>query len=296
MADGSIPSAHALRSAREAVRALHPPETSRADARESFRRLPTGGLFTGADYDTAEEVLRSVDLVQVDGDMLVVSESVRILATMPARAADALLLDLILERRPPNWLRTAAGGSSLREAIVPDAELAAVGEILPDPDVREAILLRAARRFDAARLAALGAAGEDQVVEHCKHELANAGRAELADQVERVSLISDELGYDVVAPKLDGGNRRLEVKATRRLTWRTEIFLSRNEFEVGLTDPDWALVVCAIDDDDQVSILGWCRALQLENLVPEDRHPHGRWVSVSLLQLEGLLAADVPPP
>ncbi len=40
------------------------------------------------------------------------------------------------------------------------------------------------------------------------------GRSDLARDVRRVSLLSDQLGYDVNAPRVAGPPRLLEVKAT----------------------------------------------------------------------------------
>jgi hypothetical protein len=109
-------------------------------------------------------------------------------------------------------------------------------------------------------------------------------------------LISDQLGYDVIAPRLDGSSRRIEVKATRRLAWRGEVYISRNEFEVGLLDPDWSLVVVEVDAEDMPSLLGWCPAEALVAKMPADRHHLGRWNSVRLLQAEGVLSSGLPPP
>lgn len=294
MADAPLPTLHQLRSACLAARVLHYPETSRTDARESFRHLPSDGVFGSRDFDTGETVLRSLELVSVREEVLVVSESIGQVATIAREAAPHLLLDLVLERRPPSWLRIAAAGNVLKTDAVPDRDLASISDVVADPDLREAILLRAARRHDAAQLAALGEAGEEHVVGRCRRELLDADAAELAEEVVQVSRISDQLGYDIVAPRLDGGSRRLEVKTTRRLRWRGEIFVSRNEFEVGLRDPDWALVVVEIDAEDNASVAGWCRAAKIASIVPEDRHADGRWVSASLQRASALLEPDLP--
>jgi hypothetical protein len=295
MADSPLPTLHQLRSACLAARALHPPETPLSAARESFRRLPSNGVFGSSDFDSAQAVLGRVNLVSVQGDVLVVSESIAEIAAAARDGAAHLLLDLILERSPPAWLPMAAAGNTLKTGAVPDGDLAAISSVLTDPDLREAILLRAARRHDAAHLVALGATGEEHVLACVRKELRDAGAPELADEVVQVSRISDQLGYDVLAPRLDGGPRRLEVKATRRLRWRGEVFLTRNEFEVGLRDPDWALVVVEIDAAGTPTLAGWCRADRLEPIVPEDRHADGRWVSASLQQASALLSPDLPP-
>src|SRR4051812_28967725 len=123
MADAGIPTAHAIRSACEAARILQIPTTPLADARESFRRLPSNGRFGGNDFEVGEAILRSVELVDREGETIVVSESVTALQRVGVATAEATLLELIFERRPPIWLRTAAGGESLNEEIVPDGQL-----------------------------------------------------------------------------------------------------------------------------------------------------------------------------
>jgi hypothetical protein len=121
----------------------------------------------------------------------------------------------------------------------------------------------------------------------------------------QVSRISDHLGYDVIAPRLDGHPRRLEVKTTRRRRWRGEVFLSRNEYEVGLRDPDWALVVVESDTDGAAALAGWWRAERVTPslregrngvgpLSPEYRHADVRWVSASLQQPSALLMDGLP--
>jgi hypothetical protein len=295
MADSPLPTAHQLRSACLAARVLQHPRTTIAAARQSFRHLPSNGLFVTRDFDNAQALLGSVNLVSVEGEALVVSESIGAIAAAPHEAAARLLLDLILERRPPPWLAIAAAGDTLRTSAIPDPDLDAVTSVLADPDLREALLLRAARRHDEVALAALGDLGEQHVLEFARKELLDAGAPHLANQVVQVSRISDQLGYDVVAPCLDGRLRRLEVKTTRRRRWRGEVFLSRNEWEVGLRDPAWALVVVEIEPNGDPTLAGWCRAERLEPLLPSDRHADGRWVSASLQQAGALLTADLPP-
>ncbi|HEX7197788.1 MAG TPA: DUF3883 domain-containing protein, partial [Candidatus Limnocylindria bacterium] len=176
-----------------------------------------------------------------------------------------------------------------------DEAEAAVGELVEDPARREELLLALGRRFDDAARREVGAAGEDLVVAHARAELASLGYPDLARNVRRVSLVSDQLGYDVAAPRVSGGDRLLEVKATTGN--RGEIFLSRNEATVGLRLKDWALVVCAVDDVDARtgSVLGWCRGTDLRPLLPTDA-PGGSWQSVAI-ELDRLpLQAGLPRP
>lgn len=295
MSEQPLPSSHQLHSVWLLARVLHAPKTPRDDALRSFRAVPTSGTLGTQDFLASEGILASLGLIEVIDEVLLVADSVTELATATREDAAALLLGLVLERRPPSWLRFAAAGDSLKANSIPDAELAALEDSFVDPTHREAILLAAARRYDATRFTALGALGEEYVAERCREQLRAAGAEALAKSVSRVSLISDQLGYDVVAPRLDGSSRRLEVKATRRLAWRGEVYISRNEFEIGLLDPDWSLVVVEIDAEETPSLLGWCRAEDLVAKMPVDRHHLGRWSRVRLLQADGMLSGGLPP-
>jgi hypothetical protein len=294
MSEQSLPSSHQLHSVWLLARVLHAPETPRDDALRSFRAVPTSGTLGTQDFLAGESILASLGLIEVIDEVLLVADSVAELASASREDAATLLLTLALERRPPSWLRFAAAGDALKSNSIPDAELAALENSFVDPAHREAILLAAARRYDAARLAAFGALGEEYVAECCREQLRAAGGGTLAEAVSRVSLLSDQLGYDVVAPRLDGSSRRIEVKATRRLAWRGEVYISRNEYEIGLLDPDWSLVVVEIDAEETPSLLGWCRAGALEAKMPVDRHHFGRWNTVRLLQADGMLNGGLP--
>jgi hypothetical protein len=277
------------------TRVLQPPQTQRSYALRAFRSLPTGGILGTQDFRASEQILESLGLVEIRGGKLVVAETVRELAAVTREDAAALILGLALERRPPGWLRFAAAGDSLKIDAIPDSELDSLGSCFGGGERLEAVLLAAARRFDASRLAALADLGQAYVVERCREQLRDGGSQDLAMAVSRVGLVSDQLGYNVVAPRLDGSSRRIEVKATRRLAWRGEVYISRGHFEVGALDPDWSLVVVEVDTDDRPSLLGWCPAQALTAKMPRDNHPLGRWNSVRVLQAEGMLNAGLPP-
>jgi len=122
--------------------------------------------------------------------------------------------------------------------------------------------------------AELGRQGEEFVLHVVRAELQELDRADLADRVQRVSLISDRLGYDIVAPRITGSPRRIEVKAQLATNvHRARFFISRNEYEVGRREEAWALVCCAIGDPSRV--LGWCSASALTPYLPIDGN--GRW-------------------
>lgn len=101
--------------------------------------------------------------------------------------------------------------------------------------------------------------------------------------MRRVSLLSDELGYDISAPRLVGDARLLEVKATTVDMDPIRIHLSRNEARVGDAYPHWSLVICTVTDVAVRTgkIAGWCHAASLEKRLPADGEG-GRWESAKL--------------
>jgi hypothetical protein len=293
MSDEAVPTLHELRAASQLARTLATPQIERSEAREAFRSVPGGGLFRARDFETGEEILRSVGLISLEGEVIVREKGLPPLASS-AGGAPALLLGLVLRHRPPAWLQTAAGGQNLRPELIPDADLAALEEVCGDGPLRAAILLGAARRHDVAELDRLAESGEAFVAERCRGELGDYGAAELAVAVTQVHAIDPGCDYSVLAPRLEGRPRRIAVKTTRQLAWRGDIFLSRSEYEYGCADPDWSMAVVTVDREGVHWLLGWCRAADLAPKVPRDPHPMGRWDRVRILQAEGILQPGLP--
>lgn len=290
-----LPSAHRLRAAYRAAQAIRDQTVSVAAARASYLRLPTDLVFDVDDLVAGERLLLDVGLLSDGGGHLQGNVRLGTLAELYEDEALTTLLALVLGERPPLWLRTAAASpAGLDTELIPAEASTVLGTLVPDPQLREALLLAAAERIDARELSEAGAAGEEAVVAACRDELHDAQRPDLAGDVQRVSLISDRLGYDVVAPTLDGSSRRLEVKTTRRKA-RLEVFISRNEATVGLRDVAWALVFCRLGDGGEVEIVGWCRGECLEPLLPENRHARGRWASTAITLAPEELRPGLPP-
>ncbi|WP_181135973.1 protein NO VEIN domain-containing protein [Rathayibacter sp. AY1E4] len=170
---------------------------------------------------------------------------------------------------------------------------------LPDEEARQllALLLRSTFRenpeADTTRNAIVGAAGEEAVARWCVAELLAVGHAAIAHQVQRVSVVSDRFGYDVSAPVVGGGTRKLEVKTTTSPASKTcQFFLARHEYEVGRRFPrSWALVACRMQNEGAI-IVGWCRANELERFVPDDAN--GRWTEALISMPTSSLLPNAP--
>ncbi len=206
------------------------------------------------------------------------------LRELPDDVAAELVLHELLLHEPPLWLYAAVVDDEVHWEAVPHADEDALRQLLADAARREALLLTLGRTLDAALLAEYGSRGEEYVVQACRRYLADDHeRPDLAAQVHRVSLRSDELGYDVTSPDVAGHRHRIEVKTTGSASvGRVEFFLSRNEATVGERDPAWSLVAVRRDPDGTLEIVGWCRAVTLLPLLPRDLSTQGRWTSVRL--------------
>ena len=78
------------------------------------------------------------------------------------------------------------------------------------------------------------------------------------DQVERVSLKSDSLGYDILSFEEDGKERYIEVKATRSKVGNANFFLTINEFKTAQEKENYYiyLVYDILSKEPKIWIIG----------------------------------------
>jgi hypothetical protein len=285
------PTPHELRAALHVARMLPDTGLSPAAARASYALVPTGGLYRREDFVAAERRLANCGLIVSSQGLLSPSPELIEAAHLPEAEAIETLLLAIMERDPPVWL--SAPPDAIRDNI-PDRDWATFENLIADPTRREALLLALSSKIDTAKSTMVGMAGEVSVVESCRHRLVELGRPDLAACVRRVSIVSDQLGYDVVTPTLAGPVWRLEIKTTQVLGFVIVVHLTRNEARVGLSDPRWALVVCWQHSNDSIQIIGWCSASQLAPLLPTDVCPEGAWTSARLVLLRDDLNDGLP--
>lgn len=228
-----------------------------SDAHESYWHRSTGGRYPPADLALGQALLLDLGLLLEDEGTLHPTFD---LSELLAGSADDAVVAFLM--------RLAARDPQL--AAPRDEE--ALLDLLPDAERREELLLQLGRRHDQERNAVIGDVGERLVVANARTELAQLGRADLAREVCRVSLISDQLGYDVRAPRLQGPPRRLEVKSSTSVEQHVEVFLSRNEADAGRKTDGWSLVVCHVVNVERAegSILGWWSYEGLAHQFPRD--------------------------
>lgn len=253
-----LPSGHTACAAMHVAAVIGTRGSRAVDAKESYWHCATGGFHSPRDLALGEALLVDLGLLVHDCEVLRPSDE---LAEMLAGSFEDAVADIVcrtLVLVPPPV------GTTDRDGL-----LAAI----PDIERREQLLLELARRHDDERRAAIGAAGERLVVAEARAELKHLARPDLARSVRRVSVVSDQLGYDVIAPCLQGAPRRLEVKTTTHWEAPTaHIYLTRNEAGAGQYIDGWKLVLCSITDIHRAegNIVGWWSYADLTERLPHD--------------------------
>ncbi|MEU2911395.1 protein NO VEIN domain-containing protein [Streptomyces massasporeus] len=131
-------------------------------------------------------------------------------------------------------------------------------------------------KVDTEERSRIGSAGELALLELISESA--EGR------VEHVAAWSDGYGYDIFVDARQH-SAHLEVKTTLRMG-RLTVYISRNEYETMLRDPDWELVTVRLTPDLLITAVAAVPKHWIADHVPSDRTPRGRWQSCRL---------DIPP-
>lgn len=278
-----VPASHLVRAAIHAAGLIDSHGSPIEATAGAYSLYPSDGLFPPQDLRLGEQMLIDCGLLSVVEAVLVPAPELSILAALDELDASLVLFELALRvSKSPSTQASESQLATSARALIPDFER------------REALLLAMARRHEASRREEVGALGELCVVGVAKEELEGIGRSDLAARVRRLSEISDQLGYDVVAPRLLGV-RRLEVKTSAKESpGLFHFYISRSEFDRGLIDPDWALVGCILTASGEATVAGWCRATSLLPYAPDDG-TSAHWASAELSIPVTLLQPGLPP-
>jgi hypothetical protein len=270
-----LPPAHLVRASLRAGSLIDAYGSPVPAARSGYLLYPSDALYPPKDLRLGEQLLLDCGLLlEKDGYLQHTEELDAFLALDEDEATSIVFERAVFAVSRDTFDLEIEGGLSAEAGSL-------IEELIPNPDRREALLLALGRKHDQVMQARLGLRGEEFVVARAKEELIELGRSDLAAGVRRLSEFSDDLGYDVLAPRLNG-KRRLEVKTSGRAdTGLFRFFVSRNEIDWGLRDADWALVACRIHSDEEIRFVGWCRARALEPYLPVDGEG-GRWTLAEL--------------
>lgn len=288
LAAEELPPAHLIQAALQAASLLDRRGSTIADAHESYWRQATGGTLQPADLMRGQQLLIICSLIE---------ERRGVLHPNPE------LLELLagtIEEATAHIIYRFLTSSVITITAPPAVSGPRLNELVPDPARREELLVLLDKRFDDSLRREVGAIGEEIVSVAARDELHLLGHSELARQVRRVSLLSDQLGYDVSAPRLNSTSRLLEVKATTTMHSDNEItiYLTRTELEAGLRYANqWALVICHVTsvNNRRGDIIGWCGAAALAEMVPTDKC-NARWETTSMHIPPELLEPGLPRP
>jgi len=274
------PTLHAIESALQVALILGPQGALQVEATESYWKRSGGGTFGPVDFGLGEQLLVDSRIVERRDQSLIPLVDLQLL--LDGAQEDAIAF--ITSRIPFDSLNIDSAFDELRDLI-------------PDTDRRASIVEAVSRKYDDALMRIVGQIGEELVVAHCRKELRKLGQAELARSVRQISLENDGAGYDILAPRISGTDRMLEVKATTSNLDPVTFFLSRNEAMVGMRNRNWSLVVCVNIDvqSRDGEILGWFSGSQLTSDLPQDAH-RGTWQSARLSIPRDELNPGIPSP
>lgn len=281
-----LPSAHIVRAALHTAAVIDADGSRVPDAHESYWHRATGGTFSATDMRRGEVLLLDCELLVDRDGILMPTADLREVLDGTVDDAVELVTARAIDTSAPEWLGVSG-------APHPPALKA----LIPDPLRREQLLLALGSRFDDSHRRLIGEIGEELVVAAARRELEAIGQHELSRQVRRVSLKSDQLGYDVSAPRVGAGSRLMEVKSSVHAPSGSHgVHITRNEAETGRRYPaDWALVVCVVTDLEsrRGEIMGWCVWQAFEPLLPVDL-PGGRWEQACLEIPSDLFTPGLP--
>lgn len=273
---------YVIRAALHAASLLDERGSSKDDARESYWRHAIGGTFSPADLRLGEQMLADCGLIRENDGILYPAAVLQELLEGTVEDAVVFLATLAIRTRYEQHIDASRTSNQMESEI---------RQLISDPEKREQALIALSQRFDDSYRRVLGEIGEEIVLDAVRDELDGLGYPNLARAARRVSLLSDQLGYDISAPRIHGSSRLLEVKATIANPLESvQIYITRNEVRTAVNLADWYLIVCRILDVEGRTgeIIGWCNVSTFKELLPTDTEM-GQWEQACLkIPLRGL--------
>lgn len=218
----------------------------------SYTKLSTNGVFTSSELALGGRLLIDVGLVVEENNFLYLSNVAKSLRDGEEDHLKKVIL-ISAKRLSENESKF-----SVKDA---DSVFSPINNIPKLQTLNHAVLEK------------IGAAGEEFVLQTIRSIFLNINRPDLARLARRVSLISDEFGYDIEVMTPSGIGLNIEVKSSVEMPKdRVEFFMTRHESIVSRNLQNWYLVSCYLADVERPAgeIIGWIDSSILVDVWPID--------------------------
>ncbi|WP_078625251.1 DUF3883 domain-containing protein [Streptomyces iakyrus] len=252
-----------------------PPDPVLRAAVRWLEKLPASGAARSRALFTTHSDYSDITPTQYDAAYAWIKDTGLLGETSSSIPLHCRIFDAAMEHSGVPWLRDA-DVLIRRPDELPEDALRAAETLGLTHEVAYAQVSSIWGKVDTEERSRIGSAGELALLELL---------SESADgRVEHVAAWSDGYGYDIF---VDAHQRsaHLEVKTTLRVG-RLTVYISRNEYETMLRDPNWELVTVRLTADLEVTAVAAVPKHWIADHVPSDRTSRGRWQSCRL---------DIPP-
>lgn len=240
----------------------------------SYTKLSTNGVFTSNELAVGGKLLIDIGLVIEQNNFLKLSS----LAKSLRDGEEKHLTDLIF----------AAATRLLKDeskflANNSDSVFSPTSNIPKSQTISHAVLEK------------IGAAGEEFTLQTIRNMFMKENRHDLARLAKRVSLISDEFGYDIEVMTPSGVTLKIEVKSSVIMPKdKIEFFVSRHESVVSRNSQNWYLIFCFLSDIEIPAgeVIGWIDNSTLVDAWPVDS-VFSYWNSAEISKQKSLFDANL---
>ena len=240
----------------------------------SYKRLSTNGIFTSNELVIGGRLLIDVGLVVEENNFLHLSSLAKSLRDGEEKHLKAVIF-ASAQRLIENESKFLAKNL--------DSVFSPTSNIPKSQTINHAVLEK------------IGAVGEEIVLQNIRSIFLNKNRSDLARLVKRVSLISDEFGYDIEVVTPGGTNLKIEVKSSVEMPKdKVEFFITRHESVVSCTAQNWYLIFCFVSDVERSvgEVIGWIDNSTLIKAWPVDSAFSG-WKLAEIFQEKSLFNGDL---
>ncbi len=240
----------------------------------SYTRLSTNGIFTSNELITGGTLLIDVGLVVEENNFLHLSSLAKSLRDGEEHHLKQVIFasaQRLLENESKFFAKNL------------DSIFSPTSNIPKSQTINQAVLEK------------IGAIGEEIVLQTFRSIFLTKNRPDLARLVKRVSLISDEFGYDIEVVTPSGSSLKIEVKSSVEMPKdKVEFFITRHESVVSCNSQNWYLIFCFVSDVERSAgeVIGWIDNSTLVKAWPVDSAFSG-WKLAEIFQEKSLFNGDL---